>query len=213
MNMFLRYIWFGIIVRFVCLIVLGVHIRHRHRLDKHDQMIIVANHNSHLDTIMLMNLFPVGRQMKIRPVGAMDYFSANRFRKWFAEKIMRIVPIKRDVSGVRHDPLATSCEAIDSGDSLILFPEGTRGEPERLENFKAGIAHLVKRYPHIPVVPVYLHGLGKELPKGDFVLVPFICDIFVGEHFKWQGDRKEFMESLDSRMHELAALQNFAPWE
>ena len=184
--------------------VLGVNVRNRERLFAHKQMIIVANHNSHLDTMALMNLFPFRDLKKIRPVGAMDYFHSTRFRKWFASEIVRFVPLNRESTGGRRDPLANCSEAINGGDSLILFPEGTRGEPEKLEKFKAGVAHLVKRFPDVAVVPVFMYGMGKVLPKGEFLPVPYFCDVFVGEHFYWNGGKKDFMAELDLRMKQLA---------
>ena len=104
-------------------------------------------------------------------------------------------------------------EALERGDIVILFPEGTRGEPEQLSEFKAGAAHLAKRHPEVPVVPVFLHGLGKILPKDTAVLVPFFCDVLIGEGFAWTGDRQVFMETLRARMHVLASEGNFPAWE
>lgn len=80
--------------------------------------------------------------------------------------------------------------AFGAGDILILFPEGSRGQ---LETFKTGIAHIAKRHPEVPIAPVSLHGLGKALPRGEGVLVPFFCNVFVGESIPWTGGRDEFM--------------------
>jgi len=103
--------------------------------------------------------------------------------------------------------------ALDRGDILILFPEGTRGEPERLQAFKTGVAHLAKRRPEVPVVPVFLHGLGKALPKDAFLLVPFFIDIFVGDPVLWSGERGDFMARLERTMHELAAECRAPTWD
>ena len=195
------------------LVILGLNIRNRSKLYEHRQMILVANHNSHLDTIVLMTLFPFSKIKKIRPVAAMDYFFRNRFRKWFAQDIMQIVPVSRKSRTARTDPLESCCKALKQGNSLILYPEGTRGDPEKLEVFKSGIAHLSKRFPDIPVVPVYLHGLGKALPKGEFVLVPFYCDIFVGDSFFWTGSRTEFMDTLNQSMDQMARQGGYEPFD
>jgi 1-acyl-sn-glycerol-3-phosphate acyltransferase len=96
----------------------------------------VANHNSHLDTVVLMTLVPPRLLARLRPVAAADYFLRNRFVAWFALNVMHILPIRRGAAG-RADPLADLSEALDAGDILILFPEGTRGEPERLGAFKS----------------------------------------------------------------------------
>jgi 1-acyl-sn-glycerol-3-phosphate acyltransferase len=95
----------------------------------------------------------------------------------------------------------------------ILFPEGSRGEPERVGRFKTGIAHIAQRRPKVSIVPVYLHGLGMALPKGEVVLVPFFCDVFVGEAIYWQDDRKAFMAEVTDRMSSLSAEGRFPSWE
>lgn len=82
-----------------------------------------------------------------------------------------------------------------------------------MEKFKSGIAHLAKHNPQIPVIPIFLHGLGKALPKGETVFVPFFCDIFVGEALPFCENKKQYMEQLDSAMQELAKEGMFAPWE
>ena len=211
MNSVLRLLFFALIVRPLALVIIGLNVRHRERLPKIGPAIIAANHNSHLDTLVLMSLFPLSLLPKIHPVAAADYFLCNRFIAWFALKLIGIVPIKRRVSGC-EDPLAAASQALEQGDILILFPEGSRGEPEHLAQFKTGIAHLAKRHPAAPVTPIFLHGLGKALPKGEALLVPFFCDVFVGEVMSWQGDKHAFMDELDARMRGLAAEGEIVAW-
>jgi 1-acyl-sn-glycerol-3-phosphate acyltransferase len=212
MSRLLRYVFFAAVVSPIVGVVLGLNVRRRERLPTAGPALIVANHNSHLDTLVLMNLFPLRLLERLRPVAAEDYFLKNRLLAWFALKIIGILPLsRRPARGT--DPLAGCAEALARGDMLILFPEGSRGEPERLAKFKTGVAHLAERFPEVPVVPVYLHGLGKALPKGDFVLVPFFCDVFVGESLAWAGSRSGFMASLETAMAKLAEEGRFAPWD
>ncbi len=213
MNHFLRYLFFVLIVRPVILIILGINVRHPDRLLAGMPSIVVANHNSHLDTMVLMTLFPLQFLKKIRPVAASDYFLKNRWLAWFALKIIGIVPIKRKGSEKGEDVLAPCSEALAQGQSLIFFPEGTRGEPERMASFKSGIAHLADKHPDIPVIPVFMHGLGKALPKGEWLPVPFFCDAVVGEALYRSGSRWEFMQHLDAAMKLLASEISAAPWE
>jgi 1-acyl-sn-glycerol-3-phosphate acyltransferase len=212
MTGLLRYLFFLLIVRPLVLVGLGLNVRHRERLPRSGPVILVANHNSHLDTLVLIALFPQWLLARLRPVAAADYFLTKRWLAWFATRIIGIIPLNRALKRSDGDPLAGCMQALERGDFLILFPEGSRGEPEALAEFKSGVAHLVKRHPEVPVVPIYLHGVGKALPKGETLLVPFFCDVFVGEPLLWQGDRQAFMTSLVASMNELAAEGDFAPW-
>lgn len=208
----LRFAFF-IAVRLVLLVILGMNVRHRERLPETGPAIIVANHNSHLDTLVLICLFPIGLLPRLRPVAAADYFLKNRLIGWFATRIIGIIPIERGRAGKDNDPLEPCCRALDGGDIVILFPEGTRGEPEKLSQFKKGIAHIAARYPAVPVTPVFMHGLGKALPKDDFVLVPFFCDVFIGERLAAQPDKMAFMEALSARFKALADEERLSTWE
>ena len=213
MASLLRFLFYAVFVRAIALIVLGLNVRHRDRLPGGGPAIIVANHNSHLDTMVLMSLFPLKLLPKLHPVAAADYFLSSGLFSWFNLKVVGILPIKRTVARGEENPLAPCNRALADGQMLIVFPEGSRGEPEQLQSFKGGIARLAESNPTVPVVPVFLHGLGKSLPKGEALLVPFFCDIFVGEPLSWTGDRRGYMRLLDERMKELAAEGNFPTWE
>ncbi len=138
--------------------------------------------------------------------------------RFFSNNIIGIIPMVRhgikkssDEKAMSRDPLEGICEVLERNEIVLLFPEGTRGEPEEMQEFKSGIAHLAKRMPEVPVYPIFLRGLGKSLPKGDFLLVPFFCDVSIGEPIKWQGDKAEFMERLRSSIEDLG--REFDPEE
>jgi 1-acyl-sn-glycerol-3-phosphate acyltransferase len=194
-------------------IVLGLHVRHGERLPATGPAVIAANHNSHLDTLVLMSLLPLSLLPLVRPVAAADYFLKNRLLAWFATRIIGIVPIARRGAAREGDPLTPALEALDRGAILIFFPEGTRGEPERLKEFKRGLARLKEQRPSVPVTPVFLHGVGKALPKGEAVLVPFFVDVFVGEPVEWTGDRESYLERFRSAIESLAGEGEFPAWD
>ncbi len=208
----LRLAFFALFVRPILILILGTNIRNRERMPTGGPAIIVANHNSHLDTLALMSMFPLADLPKLTPVAAVDYFGQGAFG-WFAKHIIGILPIDRSGKTPRANLLDGAIDALDQGKILILFPEGTRGEPERLATYKKGVAHLVDARPKVPVTPVFMHGLGKALPRGTYLFVPFTCDVFVGEHWTYRGDIPQFMERLETRMTGLAEQGNFPPWE
>ncbi len=214
MTRLLQILFFALVVRPVLMVVLGVHVRRRELLPREGPAVIIANHNSHLDTLTLMALYPLRDLHRLRPVAAMDYFLRNRFMRWLAEDLIGIIPVNR-VKGAKEgaNPLAGAEAALDRGQILILFPEGSRGEAERMAQFRKGIAHLAKARPDVPVTPVFMHGLGKALPKGSFTLVPFNCDVFVGPPLRWSGDIDGFVEAARGAVEALAAEAHVPDWE
>lgn len=209
MNTVLRWLFFAGPVRLLVLLVMGMNVRGQSNLPEGGPAIIVANHNSHLDTMTLMSLLPLRLLPQVQPVAALDYFLKSRWLAWFALNIIGILPISRDTTA---NPLSAPNRALAEGRILILFPEGSRGLPEQRVAFKRGIALLAKDNPQVPVIPVFMHGLGKALPKGTRLFVPFVCDVFVGEPLFGSGDAKAFMETLNARMDALEAQGTFPPW-
>ncbi|MCA1778229.1 MAG: 1-acyl-sn-glycerol-3-phosphate acyltransferase [Xanthomonadaceae bacterium] len=209
----LRWLFFSLMVRPVVGIVLGMNVRGRKHLPRSGPAIITANHNSHLDAMVLMSLLPHRLLHQVRPVAAADYFMKGRFLSWFSTRIIGILPITRKGTGANDDPLAGCYAALDAGQILILFPEGSRGEPEQMGPFKGGIAKLARLYPDVPVFPVFMHGLGKALPRGEGLLVPFMLDIYVGPALHGRDCGDDFLATLRERIETLASGHQSASWD
>jgi 1-acyl-sn-glycerol-3-phosphate acyltransferase len=212
MTAILKILFHLLFVKPLTLIVIGLSIRKRELLPDRGPAIIAANHNSHLDTLVLLSLFSLSQISRIRPVAAQDYFFQNRMLKWFTLNIMGILPITRKVVKGGPDPLEICDRALEEGQILIIFPEGSRGEPEKISDFKNGLAKLVQRNPEVPVIPVFLDGLGKSLPKGAFLPVPFFCHVTVGDKIFWEGDRRIFMDKVFTSITEMAKERTSHVW-
>lgn len=209
----LKRLFFALVVRPFLLVVTGTNVRHAERLPKSGPAILVANHNSHLDTLVLLSLFPPAMLPKVRPAAAADYFLKSGPLAWFSSHMIGIIPVVRGGRVPGEDPLAPVSVALQEGAVVIFFPEGTRGEPERFKEIKSGIYHLATRHPEVKIVPIFMHGLGKALPKGAFLPVPFFCDVFVGEPLERPEGKEAFLAGLKARFEALRAEGTFPEWE
>jgi len=183
---------------------MGMNIKNKEKLPTKGPAIIIANHNSHLDTLSIMSLFENKLLKKVRPVGAYDYFFANKYISWVSKNLLGVIPLDRKIKG--KDPLGNIFKSLENEDIVIIFPEGTRGNPEEIKEFKTGIYHIAKKYPEVPVIPIYMKGMGKALPRNEALLVPFIVYVNIGDeiYFKENIQKKEYMENLKKIFKNLA---------
>ena len=133
-----------------------------------------ANHGSHLDAVVIWAMLPSGLRRRTRPVAARDYWEQNRLRRWLSEKVFRAILIDRQGAHGIAASLESMQQALQQGDSLIVFPEGTRGDGLTVGAFKPGLHHLAQQLPDVEFVPVYLQNLNRILPKGEFLPVPLL---------------------------------------
>jgi len=167
--------------------------------------IYYANHTSHFDTLALWCALPTKLRASTRPVAAKDYWSTgirayiatNGFNALFIDR----APDKRD-----GDPLAPLAEALQRGESLIIFPEGTRRAQALPSPFKSGLFHLATRFPGVELIPVYLDNLYRSMPKGTFLPVPLTCLVRFGAPLERRADETKdiFLERARAAIVELA---------
>jgi 1-acyl-sn-glycerol-3-phosphate acyltransferase len=185
----------------------------RENLPTRGPAIIVANHNSHVDTLVLLCIFPSRLIGQLRPVAAADHFLGDPVSSWFSRRVVGIIPLKRTGANRDEDVLAEAKQALKEGDILIVFPEGTRGAPEELGAFKAGVARLAEAAPDAPIVPIYIQGAGRALPKGTAIPVPFDITIVIGQALAFAGSRPELIATLRTKLAALKALAPPLKWE
>ena len=129
--------------------------------------------------------------------------SLSRFREWFSHSIIGIIPLDR-TGGTDTDVLFETCrQALDRNEILILFPENTRGDREHLNRIRKGICHLLADREQTPVIPVVMHGPGRALPRGEALLVPFNCDVVIGNPMQIEGRSNQFVKQLTETFNEL----------
>jgi 1-acyl-sn-glycerol-3-phosphate acyltransferase len=200
-----------LIVRPIARLLFGLDVIGKEKLPQAGPAIVAANHNSHVDTIVLLCLFPSKLLPKLRPVAAADHFDKGGFGSWFSRNVIGIIPIKRGASR-SEDVLAGAKEALARGEILVVFPEGSRGAPEEMTRFKTGVARLVEFCPDATVTPVYLQGAGRSLPKDAKLLVPFNTTAVVGEPLTWSGSHHGFVDELRARIEALKAQAPPLKW-
>jgi 1-acyl-sn-glycerol-3-phosphate acyltransferase len=146
-----------------------------------EQRVYYANHTSNLDFVLLWASLPDELRRRTRPVAARDYWQGGGIREWLAHHVFRAVLIERRTVTRESNPLTPMLDTLGGGESLIIFPEGTRNPDGEVNPFKPGLFHLAKARPNVPLVPVFIENLNRVLPKGEILPVPMLCSVTFGE--------------------------------
>ncbi len=162
---------------------------------KAEQRIYFANHQSHADLVLIWAALPQVLRTLTRPIAARDYWTKTPFRQWITTQVFNAIYVARDRTA-DQDPLEPLIEALENGDSIILFPEGTRGHAEVPQPFKAGLYNLALRFPDVVLVPAWIANVQRVMPKGEVVPVPVLCSVTFGAPVKLEPgeDRRAFLE-------------------
>jgi 1-acyl-sn-glycerol-3-phosphate acyltransferase len=184
------------------------------------QRIYFANHTSHLDFVVLWSALPSDLRARTRPVAAQDYWESSAVRRYVVINVFNAVLVQRGAMAQAKNPeearfaaralIEQLAAALGTEHSLILFPEGTRGNGEKVEEFRAGLYHLALRRPDVELVPAYLENMNRILPKGEVLPVPMLSLLTFGKPIQVEpGEEKEaFLERAREAVSSLRRIGN-----
>ncbi len=172
---------------------------------KAEQRIYFANHQSHGDLMMIWAALPKELRSITRPIAAKDYWTRTALRRWITTAVFNAIYVDRGRKDGRAsppsdpdpvDPLEPLIEALANGDSIILFPEGTRGNADEPQPFKAGLYNLAWKFPQAVLVPAWIDNIQRVMPKGEVVPVPILCSVTFGAPIRLEPDedRRDFLD-------------------
>ena len=184
------------------------------------QRIYFANHTSHLDFVVLWSALPSEIRARTRPIAAKDYWEETPLRRYLAENVFKALLVERGAMAKAKGPeearfvgrmlIEDMAAALGTHNSLILFPEGTRGTGEKVGEFRAGLYHLALRRPDVELVPAYLENMNRILPKGEFLPVPMLSLLTFGKPMRVEpGEEKEAF--LERAREAVSSLRRIGP--
>jgi 1-acyl-sn-glycerol-3-phosphate acyltransferase len=198
--------WLSYVLTFILRVLVGAQPRWIGSKPTNALRIYYANHTSHMDTLALWCALPGDLRAKTRPVAARDYWSGAGIKSYVATRGFNVLFIDRSPDNRDRDPLAPLGEALNRGESLIIFPEGTRRAQALPSPFKSGIFHLAKKFPDAELIPVYLDNLYRSMPKGTYLPVPLTCSVRFGAPLQRVADETKdaFLERARQAVVDLA---------
>jgi len=162
---------------------------------KAEQRIYFANHQSHLDWMLIWAALPSDLRATTRPIAARDYWTSSKFKAWLTREVFHAVYVSRQRSE-DQDPLEPLVEVLDAGDSLVIFPEGTRSNKGLPQPFKTGLYHLAEQFPNVQLIPAWIDNVNRVMPKGEVVPVPILCTVTFGAPIQLEPgeDKRAFLD-------------------
>ena len=174
-----------------------------------EQRIYFANHQSHFDWVLIWAALPRELRAVTRPIAARDYWTSTPLKHWITREIFNAVYVSRERKD-DEDPLEPLMEALRHGDSLVIFPEGTRGHTGEPAPFKSGLYALAQAFPEVQLIPAWIDNVQRVMPKGEVVPVPILCSVTFGKPLNlFPGeDKRSFLERARAA---VLALRPHAP--
>ena len=184
----------GALLAFIARLITGAQGHWKGCPPKAEQRIYFANHQSHLDWVLIWAALPRELRATTRPIAARDYWTSTPLKEWITTEVFHAVYVSR-VRTDDQDPLEPLQEALSNGDSLVIFPEGTRSNKGEPQAFKSGLYHLAEQFPAATLVPAWIDNVQRVMPKGEVVPVPILCTVTFGAPIQLQPgeDKRGFL--------------------
>jgi 1-acyl-sn-glycerol-3-phosphate acyltransferase len=196
----------GLALAFIARLVTGAQGHWEGSPPKAEQRIYFANHQSHFDWVLIWAALPRELRAATRPIAARDYWTSGAFKHWLTREVFNAVYVSRTRTE-DEDPLDPLVQALQNGDSLVIFPEGTRSNKGAPQPFKSGLYHLAEQFPNVPLIPAWIDNVQRVMPKGEVVPVPILCSVTFGEPMRLASgeDKRVFLERARDAVIALGA--------
>ena len=198
----------GLVLAFIARLITGAQGHWYGSPPKAEQRIYFANHQSHLDWVLIWAALPRDLRTQTRPIAAKDYWTSSPFKHWITREVFNAVYVNRQRTD-DQDPLEPLVAALNNGDSLVIFPEGTRNNKGEPQAFKSGLYHLAEQFPQVQLIPAWIDNVQRVMPKGEVVPVPILCTVTFGAPMQLQPD-EEKRAFLDRAREAVMALRKVA---
>ncbi len=126
--------------------------------------LFAANHSSHLDAPVVLAALPGRLRRRLRVAAAADYFFRTRWKGALVRAALNAFAFERKGPG-REASLEQARRLLSAGQSMLIFPEGTRSPDGQMQPFKRGVGTLALAA-SVPVIPIFIEGTHTAWPKG-----------------------------------------------
>ena len=134
-----------------------VKIQGREKYKKNTTYIIVSNHQSQLDILVHFRLFLYYKIVSKAEIFHIPFIGWNMYLNRY------IKLIRGDKNGVKK-MMIDSENTLAAGESVFMYPEGTRSQDNEIKSFKPG-AFILAQHAKVPILPIVVNGTGIALPK------------------------------------------------